>query len=49
MDGDTGNRSNERLTNLSVPNFVFWNAKFEDECLIEFDHNENDLSFIFNQ
>ena len=49
VDGDTGNRSNERLTNLSVPNFVFWNAKFEDECLIEFDHNENDLSFIFNQ
>ena len=34
---------------ISIPNFAFWNAKFEDECLIEFDHNKNDLSFIFNQ
>jgi hypothetical protein len=32
-----------------IPNLVFWNSKFEDECLIEFDHTENDLSFIFNQ
>jgi hypothetical protein len=28
VDGDTGNHSNERLRNLSVPNFVFWNAKY---------------------
>jgi hypothetical protein len=34
---------------LSTPNFAFWNAKFEDECLIEFDHNKKNLSFIFNQ
>jgi hypothetical protein len=27
VDGDTGNRSNERLTNLSVPNFVNSPAK----------------------
>ncbi|RUA06724.1 MAG: hypothetical protein DSY43_01425 [Gammaproteobacteria bacterium] len=32
----------------NIPNFAFWNTKFEDECLIEFDHKENDLSFIFN-
>lgn len=33
----------------SIPNFAFRNAKFEDECLIEIYHTQNNLSFIFDQ